>query len=81
MICSICARPRAGFTSPEYGIVHKSCLPIPEKEPKICAYPPCRKLFIPKKSNQICCKPRHTFNIQQARTKARRKARNAQSQH
>lgn len=50
-----------------------------EPETRICAYPPCRKPFIPKKSNQICCNPKHTYNMQQTRTRHRRKERHAQS--
>jgi len=76
MICNICGRPRARFHSNAYGIIHNSCQPIPEPIPKICAYPPCRKSFIPKKSNQICCNPQHTYNMQQTRTRHRRKAKN-----
>lgn len=47
---------------------------------KTCAYPPCRKPFTPKKSNQICCNPKHTYNMQQTRTRYRRKERHAQAQ-
>lgn len=46
---------------------------IPTLLPKICPYPPCRKVFNPIKSNQIYCCLKHTWNMQMARYKAKKK--------
>lgn len=47
--------------------------PIAPLLPKICPYPPCKKLFNPIKSNQIYCCPKHTSNMQMARYKAKKR--------
>jgi len=47
--------------------------PIAPLSPKICPYPPCKKIFNPIKSNQIYCCPKHTWNMQMARYKAKKK--------
>lgn len=45
----------------------RSLPPIPTPLLKTCPYPPCRKQFTPIKSNQVCCCPKHTYNLQMMR--------------
>lgn len=49
----------------------QSLPPIPPPPLKTCPYPPCRKQFTPIKSNQVCCCPKHTWNMQMMRHRER----------